>query len=149
MFERLKQLSERYSELEGLLSDPAVIKNQTKFQEYAKEMSRIESIVKLYRVYAANDVELASAVKMLQAPGVDPEMKELCEEEKKLCVHQQSSLKAQLEEMLLDAFDTEAHCNTIVEIRAGTGGEEAALFLVICTACTRSMRVLKTYLLRL
>jgi len=129
MFERLKQLSERYSELEGLLSDPAVIKNQTKFQEYAKEMSRIESIVKLYRVYAANDVELASAVKMLQAPGVDPEMKELCEEEKKLCVHQQSSLKAQLEEMLLDAFDTEAHCNTIVEIRAGTGGEEAALFV--------------------
>lgn len=127
MFERLAELDKRYDELEKVLADPETTKNQRKFQELAKEMANITELVKEYREYKKNADDLGTAKEMLETEE-DDEMRALYEEELDECSSREEAHKRRLEELLLEGEDTDKDKNTIVEIRAGTGGEEAALF---------------------
>ena len=127
MFERLETLNKRYDELEKKLSDPDVIKNQNAFQSLAKEMANITEIVKKYRSYKKNEEDLKNVRDLLKTE-TDPELCDLYREEEETCSEKKEQGKEALEELLLDGEDTDRDKDTIVEIRAGTGGEEAALF---------------------
>lgn len=126
MLEKLESVKENFKELTDKLTNPEVIANQTEFQRLAKKRSEMESIVNAYDEYIAMLKKLKDAESMVESE-TDLELKELAELEV-------SELKPQIEKMegqlklLLIPKDEDDQKNTIFEIRAGTGGEEAALF---------------------
>ena len=126
MLEKLESVKENFKELTDELTNPEVIANQSEFQRLAKKRSEMEGIVNAYDEYASMLKKLKDAEGMVEAE-TDPELKELAELEV-------SELKPQIEKMegqlrlLLIPKDEDDQKNTIFEIRAGTGGEEAALF---------------------
>ncbi|MBQ3644179.1 MAG: peptide chain release factor 1 [Candidatus Riflebacteria bacterium] len=126
MLEKLESVKENFKELTDKLTNPEVIANQAEFQRLAKKRSEMEGIVNAYDEYASMLKKLKDAEEMVEAE-TDPELKELAELEV-------SELKPQIEKMegqlrlLLIPKDEDDQKNTIFEIRAGTGGEEAALF---------------------
>ena len=111
MFQRLEDVEKRYEELNVLISDPDVISRQSEWKAYMKEHSSIEDIVIKYREYKKVNKALEDAKEMLS----DPEMKELPKIEEEL-------------KILLIPKDPNDDNNVICEIRAGAGGDEAALF---------------------
>ncbi len=121
--EKLENTEKRFLELEKLLSSPEVIANQEKFQAYSKEFSALKEVVEKYRHFKKIAKEVKDSKSMLK----DADMKELAENELKTLEPEKAKLEKELEIMLLpkDPFDEK---NIIVEIRAGTGGDEAALF---------------------
>ena len=126
MLEKLESVKENFKELTDKLTNPEVIANQAEFQRLAKKRSEMESIVNAYDEYVSMLKKLKDAESMVESE-TDPELKELAELEV-------SELKPQIEKMegqlklLLIPKDEDDQKNTIFEIRAGTGGEEAALF---------------------
>jgi len=126
MFKRLEEVSERFDELTQMMADPEVASDRKKFTEVAKERSRIEPTVKAFREYSQVMSELSDVKEMIELES-DDELKAMAEEEKAELVERQESLEHQLKILLLptDPLDEK---NTILEIRAGTGGDEAALF---------------------
>jgi peptide chain release factor 1 len=126
VLEKLESVKENFKELTDKLTNPEVIANQAEFQRLAKKRSEMEGIVNAYDEYASMLKKLKDAEEMVEAE-TDPELKELAELEV-------SELKPQIEKMegqlrlLLIPKDEDDQKNTIFEIRAGTGGEEAALF---------------------
>ena len=129
MFERLDTIEKRYNELERLLSDPDIVKNQNKFQPLAKEMSSISELVKTYRHYKEINKELLNVEDLLKNEEQDKDLQALYEDEIQSCEKKSITLKKELEDLLLSEDDVNKNKNIIVEIRAGTGGEEAALFV--------------------
>ncbi len=129
MFKRLDKIEERYDELEGLLSDPVIVKNQNKFQPLAKEMSGISELVKKYRQYKKIHEELLNAEVLLRNEKNDKDLLSLYKDEINSCKEKLQDIKKDLEDLLLEEDDVNKNKNIIVEIRAGTGGEEAALFV--------------------
>lgn len=125
MFDKLDFTSERYDELAGLVSDPHVINDQPVWQRYMKEMGDLEPIVNKYKEYKKTKEELADAKSMLEE--ADDELKEMIKDEIPLLTDQLSSLEEDLKILLLPK-DPNDDKNVFLEIRAGTGGEEAALF---------------------
>lgn len=123
MFDKLETVEKRYEELTKLISDPEVIANQSKWQEYMKEHSSIEDIVLKFREYKKTKQAMDEAKEMME----DKELKELAEAE----FYEAKELLPKLEEelkILLIPKDPNDDKNVICEIRAGAGGEEAALF---------------------
>ncbi len=126
MLEKLESVKENFKELTDKLTNPEVIANQSEFQKLAKKRSEMEGIVNAYDEYSAMLKKLKDAESMVETE-TDAELKELAELEV-------SELKPQIEKMegqlklLLIPKDEDDQKNTIFEIRAGTGGEEAALF---------------------
>lgn len=126
MLEKLESVKENFKELTDKLTNPEVIANQAEFQRLAKKRSEMEGIVNAYDEYASMLKKLKDAETMVESE-TDSELKELAELEV-------SELKPQIEKMegqlklLLIPKDEDDQKNTIFEIRAGTGGEEAALF---------------------
>ncbi|RJR24381.1 MAG: peptide chain release factor 1 [Desulfobacteraceae bacterium] len=125
MFEKVEDIENRYLELERLLADPAVVQSQKTYQGHAKEHRSLEPIVRAYWDYKAAKDELESSRLLLDDP--DPEMRQLAREEIEKLEERLSSMEKGLM-MLLLPRDPNDEKNIIVEIRAGTGGEEAALF---------------------
>lgn len=126
MFDRLERLLARYDELMLLLADPAVINNQDRYRELSKELSDISPIVQSYRKYKKAQAERDN-LKHLAYNADDADMRDLASAE----LEQASALMAANEEelkLLLIPKDPNDDKDCIVEIRAGTGGEEAALF---------------------
>ncbi len=121
--EKLSKIEARYEEILSLLSKKEVIDNREQFQKLSKELSDLEDIVKTFREYKKNSKQLEEIKTMLS----DPEMADLATSELKTLEDKEKSLKDKLE-MLLIPKDPLDEKNIIVEIRAGTGGEEAALF---------------------
>lgn len=115
---------QRYAELENLLSDSAVIADRAKYTRLAKEHGSLNKQVRPYREYLKVVSDIAQAEAMLAE--ADPEMKSLIEEELAGLRPRQQALHERLEDLLL-AGD-EDYGSLIVEIRAGTGGDEAAIF---------------------
>lgn len=126
MFEKLDFTIDKYEELSGLVADPEVISNQPKWQKLMKEMSDLESVVKAYREYKSANEELADSKELLEMES-DEEMRELAKEDIK---EQEAKIERLTEELkvLMIPKDPNDEKNVIVEIRAGTGGDEAALF---------------------
>lgn len=125
MFNKLKGVEDRFGQLEGLLSDPAVLKDRAAYQKYAREHSEISEIVSTFREYQKVDQELDESLELLR--DTDPDIKHLAKEE----VDRLNQRKEELEEhlkMLLIPKDPLDEKNVLLEIRAGTGGDEAGLF---------------------
>ena len=126
MFDKLKNIEERYDELSGLLADPAVISDNEKYRSLMKEQSGIEEVVEEYRKYKRLDEELKGAKEMV-AMADDKELLEMAKEEEKMLSGEVIELTEKLK-LLLVPKDPNDDKNAVLEIRAGTGGDEAALF---------------------
>ena len=123
MFEKLELVEKRYDELNSQISDPEVIANTNEWRKLVKEHSSMEDVVQKYREYKKEKQRMDDAKEMME----DKELKELAEadyyEAKENLPHIEDELKA-----LLIPKDPNDDKNIICEIRAGAGGEEAALF---------------------
>ena len=125
MFDKLDFILEKYEELSQKVSDPEIINNQPVWQKYVKEMSDMEPIVKKYKEYKKAKTDLADAKEMLESG--DDELRELAKME---IGELEETMRTQEEELkvLLLPKDPNDEKNVILEVRAGTGGDEAALF---------------------
>ncbi len=125
MFDKLDFITGKYDELAQKVSDPEIINNQPVWQKYVKEMGEIEPIVKKYKEYKKAKADMADAREMLEEG--DEEMRELAKME---ISELEDTISQQEEELkiLLLPKDPNDEKNVILEIRAGTGGDEAALF---------------------
>lgn len=122
---KLENLSERFEELSALLSDPGVIGNQDQFRKFSQEYAELEPVVKAFTEYDQLLSDKSEAEAMM-AEG-DPDMIELAQEELQSCEEQLPEMEKNLEVLLLPK-DPRDGLNTFLEIRAGTGGDEAAIF---------------------
>ena len=127
MLEKLDFLQEKYDELAAKTSDPAVIADQANWQKYVKEMGEIEPIVKKYQEYRKVMETIADDKELIAEAGSDDEMKDLAKAELSEMEDAAVVLEEELKILLLPK-DPNDERNVILEIRAGTGGEEAALF---------------------
>jgi len=125
MFASLEDVVDRFREVEGLLSDPSVISDQKRYRELTKEHSDLSSVVAVYGKYKQVCGDIEGNRELLQ--DSDPEMKELAKAELPELESEQTSLEEQLKVLMLPK-DPNDDKNIILEIRAGTGGDEAALF---------------------
>ena len=125
MFDKLDFITEKYDDLSRKVSDPDVIANQPVWQKYIKEMGEMEPIVKKYKEYKKAKSDLAEAREMLE--DGDEEMRELAKMEIGDLEESIERAEGELKVLLLPK-DPNDEKNVILEIRAGTGGEEAALF---------------------
>ena len=126
MFKKLDFILQKYEELSLTVSDPAVIADQSRWQKLMKEMRDIEPIVLKYREYkkAAEDLE---STKELLSENLDDEMREIAKMELSDLEEKITALEGELKILLLPK-DPNDEKNVYLELRAGTGGEEAALF---------------------
>ena len=125
MFDKLDFILEKYEELSLKVSDPDIINNQPLWQKHIKEMGEMEPIVNKYREYKKAKESIAEAKEMLEMG--DEELKELAKMELSELEDQIPVMEDQLKVLLLPK-DPNDEKNVILEIRAGTGGDEAALF---------------------
>jgi len=121
----LSELERRYNELDHVMSDPAVATDRTKLMEYGRERAELDGIVTAYREYRVIERQIAEAQEMVSEG--DRDLAEMVQEELRSLKTQQENLVAGLRSMLVPK-DPNDDKNVIVEVRAGTGGDEAALF---------------------
>ena len=126
MFAKLESLERKYEELVSQLSDPAVLSDQDRYRKLAKTHSDLGDLVAAYREYKQIVRDLEDNQEMTQ--DADPDIRELAQAEAKALKERQTELEVRLKLLLLpkDPMDDK---NILLEIRAGTGGEEAALFV--------------------
>lgn len=126
MQNKLIELERRYDELSQLLSDPEVIGNQEVWQKYAKAQAGMTDIVAAFREYNEVLKNLEDTEALLQEK-LDPELKEMADVERSELIGRRDELEERMKILLLPK-DPNDEKNVIMEIRAGAGGEEAALF---------------------
>ena len=122
---KLDTLSERYEEVGALLSDPETIADQNKYRDLSKEYAELEPVVKTYLGFQQVVDSVAEAKSLLK--DADPDMREMAQEEMKDGEQQLEVAELELQRLLLPK-DPNDHKNVFLEIRAGTGGDEAAIF---------------------
>ncbi len=125
MFDKLRSLEAKHEELARLLADPATAGDPARYREQAKAFADLEEVVERYREYKRIRQEEEDAKEMLR--GGDEEMKRLAQEEIASLSARKSELERTLQRLLLPK-DPNDDRNVILEVRAGAGGEEAALF---------------------
>ncbi|HDH52882.1 MAG TPA: PCRF domain-containing protein, partial [Nitrospirae bacterium] len=126
MLDKLEEIENKYNELTKTLSDPEIFSDYTKSQKYSKEQADLEEIVRKIREYKKILTGISEAEEILHAGG-DDGLKELAEIELEELKEKKPAVESELKLMLVpkDPRDTK---NIILEIRAGTGGDEAGLF---------------------
>jgi len=125
ILEKLDRLKERYEEVSAMLSEADIINNQNRFRDLSKEYAELEPVVQGYQNYL-NLLANIEEAKHLIVDG-DADMKEMAEEELKDCEAQLEPMQLELQKLLLPK-DPNDEKNCYLEIRAGTGGDEAAIF---------------------
>jgi peptide chain release factor 1 len=125
MLDRLRQVASRYEEIGLLLSEKEVFSNQDRFRELSREYAQLEPLVKAWKKWQTARDAISESAQMLQE--MDPEMRALAEEEHEVASQRAEELESEIQLLLLpgDPNDTR---NIFLEVRAGTGGDEAALF---------------------
>ncbi|NHQ59565.1 peptide chain release factor 1 [Chlorobium sp. BLA1] len=126
MLDKLQSIKEKHLDLEQLLADPNAATDQARFRKLNKEYSDLREIVQAYDTYGQAKTELDQSRKLLDSES-DPEMRELVQSEISELQKRLPELEQHLKVLLLPKDEADSR-NVIVEIRAGTGGEEAALF---------------------
>ena len=126
MFKRLKDIETRYKDLEGLLSNPDVVSKQSVYQKYAKEHADLQDLVEAYKEYEKTNARIEEDQTFLR--GNDDELKEIVKEELPQLKEKLEVLENRLKLLLLPK-DPNDDKNVLLEIRAGTGGDEAGLFV--------------------
>ncbi|MEW5894714.1 MAG: peptide chain release factor 1 [Candidatus Omnitrophota bacterium] len=125
VFEKLEQLAQRYREVEESLGDPEVISDQKRYQKLAKEFSDLTPVVAAYRKYLENDRQIKDLKDMIKSG--DQEFVDLARAELDNLLKVQTEMENGLEELAFPKVE-EKDRDLIIEIRAGTGGQEASLF---------------------
>lgn len=125
ILEKLDSLQERYVEVGALLSDAQIISDQNKFRELSREYAELEPVVEAYARYRRVLDNIETAKQMLQED--DAELKEMAQEELELNKKDIDGLELDLQKLLLPK-DPRDNNNVFLEVRAGTGGDEAAIF---------------------
>ena len=123
--EKLLQVVDRHEEINVLLSDPEVIAKQDQFRKLSIELSEIEPIVEAFSRYQELDQELAETRMMME--DSDSSIREMAKEELPGLEHEMTQNQAELQKLLLPKDPNDSR-NVFLEIRAGTGGDEAAIF---------------------
>ena len=124
MFDKLKGVENRFLEIEKLLSDPKIVHDREAYQKYGREHAELYKIVSVFRKYKLTVTELNDSMELLK--DGDPDIKEMAREEVRSLTLQKDGLENDLKKLLAPK-DPNDEKNVIVEIRAGTGGEEAGL----------------------
>src|SRR5690242_11669945 len=124
--EKLDQLGARYDELSQQLSTSEVASDSARFQKIAKQHAELEEIVAKHREYKQIEKDLAGAHQLFLEAD-DAEMKQMAHEEEKTLAERKETAERELKLLLLPK-DPNDEKSVIIEIRAGTGGDEAALF---------------------
>lgn len=127
MFEELEKMQKEYTDLNEQLSDPKVIADQEQFQKLAKRHSEIAKTVQLFQKYKSIEKELGESKELKKAEN-EPELTEMIDEEIASLSEEKEKIKIELNE-LMNPEDPRNKKDIIVEIRAGAGGDEAALFV--------------------
>src|SRR5690554_1585087 len=122
---RLEQLEERFEELTALLGDAEVITDQAKFRNYSKEYADVEPVVMKFQAWRKTRSDLEEAQALLK--DSDADLREMAEEEVAECQETLASLEDDLQLLMLPKDPNDGR-NVFLEIRAGTGGDEAAIF---------------------
>ncbi|HKY21072.1 MAG TPA: peptide chain release factor 1 [Vicinamibacterales bacterium] len=125
MLDKLQSVEANYEELTALLASPSVQSDSNEYRKHAKALAEIEPLVERFREYKGVLNEIAQAQEL--ATGGDPDMRELAQEELRGLEERRDALLADIK-ILLIPKDPNDQKNVVLEIRAGTGGEEAALF---------------------
>ena len=125
MFDKLLGVEERFIEVEKHLSDPKIVNDRDAYQTYVREHAELNKVVTVYRQYKQILHDLDESQDLLK--DADPEIKDLARDEIATLNREKEDLESELKKLLLPK-DPHDDKNVIVEIRAGTGGEEAALF---------------------
>jgi peptide chain release factor 1 len=125
MFEKLSAVEQRYVELEEMLVSPDVIGNRKEYAKAAKERAGLEEIVHSFRVWKEIQSQIDGNKSLLHDP--DEDVRGLAQEELPALRSRKEEIEAQLKQLLLPR-DPNDERNVVLEIRAGTGGEEASLF---------------------
>jgi len=122
---KLESVRDRFEEIAGLLADPDVISDQNQFRDLSKEYARVEPIVKLFGEFESLDEDIATAQEM--ADDTDGEIRQMGQEELHGLTRRRDELLLDLQKSLIppDPYDD---ANVYLEVRAGTGGDEAAIF---------------------
>ena len=122
---RLEQSRDRFEELAGLLADPDVIGDQSQFRDLSREYSRLEPVIRLFEQYDTIDEDIAAAEEMLEDD--DESIREMGQEELQGLQEKRETILVDLQKSLIppDPYDDS---NIYLEVRAGTGGDEAAIF---------------------
>ncbi len=124
---KLDQIDARYSEIEALISNPEIARDSTRLVALSKEQGKIRSMVTKYRQYKQAATGVVDAEQMLHDETADPDLRTLAEEEIEQLTARKEQLFEEMQNTLVMADDLQIDA-VIMEIRAGTGGEEAALF---------------------
>jgi peptide chain release factor 1 len=125
MFDKLKGVEERFNEVETALSAPDVVNDRAAFEKLSREHAELSKVVTMFRQYREIVGELADSQELMQ--DSDPEMKSLARAEVARLIEARDALEVALKKQLVPK-DPNDNKNIILEIRAGTGGDEAALF---------------------
>lgn len=125
ILDRLEQLVSRFEEVTALLSEPEVIGDSDRYRDLSREYAQLEPVVVTLRDYRAVEADMASAREM--AAGDDPELRAMAEEELDTLAARHQALTLELQKYLLPKDPYDDH-NIFLEVRAGTGGDEAAIF---------------------
>lgn len=124
--EKLQEMEKRFLELEELILKPEIMQNGQLYGKYIKEHGSLSRLVVPYREFNKVQSEIEEAKEMIETED-DPEMKELAVEEIETLEKKKEELNLKLQELLITDAETDQK-NVIVEIRSGTGGDEASLF---------------------
>jgi len=125
MFNKLSGVEERFIDIENHLADPEIVQDRAAYQKYVREHAELNKIVTAFRRYKQTLNDLEESQELLK--DTDPEIKDLARDEINTLSFEKEKIEGELKALLLPK-DPNDEKNVIVEIRAGTGGEEAALF---------------------
>ncbi len=125
LLSKLDHLVDRYEEVSALLGDPEVIGDQAQFRQLSQEFAQLSDVVEAFRQYRQCCDDMTAATEMLS--DSDTDLRDMAREELEQLEEQQDALAASLQLLLLPRDPRDGH-NVFLEIRAGTGGDEAAIF---------------------
>ena len=125
LLDKLETLCDRHEEVSALLGDGEIIADQAQFRDLSREYSELEAVVQCYEKYVRAKTDIEEARQMLE--DADPEVREMAQEELDEGGERLAVLEAELQALLLPRDPRDSH-NVFLEIRAGTGGDEAAIF---------------------
>ena len=130
MFEQLKDIEMKYEELSQKLCETETVNDAKLYAQLMKEYKSLTPLVEEYRRYAIAQNSLEEALQLLDEPALDPDLKELAEEELKKAKKDIEKSAEELKILLLPKDPNDSK-NVILEIRGGVGGEESALFAAV------------------
>lgn len=125
---KLERVEKRIYDIEHEISNPEAVKDQERYQKLTRELAQIRPLAERFQMLKKSEKEIVDLQHSLQGKQLDAEMRALFEQELKALKEKRQTLADEIEDLLFQEADPHQNRNVIIEIRAGTGGEEAALF---------------------